>query len=49
MSIPTWFPLVYDLNEYFKVKAKYYLGNEDEINKAMNSVANQGKASKQNN
>ena len=46
VNIPTGIPLVYDLNENFKVKAKYYLGNEDEINKAMNSVANQGKASK---
>jgi|AntAceMinimDraft_9_1070365.scaffolds.fasta_scaffold41517_1 hypothetical protein len=32
--------------EFFKVKGKYYLGNEDKINKAMNSLANQGKASK---
>ena len=46
VNIPTGIPLVYDLNENFKVKAKYYLGNEDEINKAMNSVANQGKAAK---
>ena len=46
VNIPTGIPLVYDLNENFKVKAKYYLGNEDEINKAMNLVANQGKAAK---
>jgi len=46
INIPTGIPLVYDLDENFKVKAKYYLGNKDEINKAVNSVANQGKASK---
>ncbi len=46
INIPTGIPLVYDLDENIKVKDKYYLGNEDEINKAMNSVANQGKASK---
>ena len=46
VNIPTGIPFVYDLNENFKVKAKYYLGNEDEINKAMNLVANQGKAAK---
>lgn len=44
VNIPTGIPLVYDLNENFEVKAKYYLGNEDDINKAINSVANQGKA-----
>ena len=46
VNIPTGIPLVYDLNDDFKVKDKYYLGNEDEINKAMNSVVNQGKAHK---
>lgn len=45
INIPTGVPLVYELDENYKVKTKYYLGNEDEINKAMNSVANQGKAS----
>lgn len=45
VNIPTGIPLVYDLDENFKAKAKYYLGNEDEINKAMSSVSNQGKAS----
>lgn len=49
VNIPTGIPLVYDLNDDFKVLAKYYLGNEDEINKAINSVANQGKAPKKNN
>lgn len=46
VNIPTGIPLVYELNENLKVEAKYYLGNEDEINKAMNLVVNQGKASK---
>ncbi|MCF6181603.1 2,3-diphosphoglycerate-dependent phosphoglycerate mutase [Lutibacter sp.] len=46
VNVPTGIPLVYELNENFKVKAKYYLGNDDEINKAMNLVVNQGKSSK---
>jgi len=35
--------LVYDLDENLKVKSKKYLGDEEAINKAMNSVKNQGK------
>ena len=42
INIPTGIPLIYDLDENLKVKSKGYLGNEDEINKAMNSVKNQG-------
>ena len=43
VNIPTGIPLIYDLDENLKVKSKGYLGNEDKINKAMNSVKNQGK------
>lgn len=49
VNIPTGIPLVYDLDDDLNILAKYYLGNEDEINKAINSVANQGKASKKSN
>jgi len=41
--IPTRIPLVYDLDNHLKVKKSYYLGNQDAINKAINSVRNQGK------
>ncbi len=44
VNIPTGVPLVYDLDENFKVQDKYYLGDEDTINAKINAVANQGKA-----
>ncbi len=43
INIPTGIPLVYDLDENLKVKSKKYLGDEETINQAMNSVKNQGK------
>ncbi len=43
INIPTGIPLVYDLDENLKVKSKKYLGDEEVINQAMNSVKNQGK------
>ncbi|RLD75660.1 MAG: 2,3-diphosphoglycerate-dependent phosphoglycerate mutase [Bacteroidetes bacterium] len=42
-NIPTGIPLVYDLDNHLKVKKSYYLGDQDEINKAITSVQNQGK------
>lgn len=48
-NIPTGIPLIYELDDDLKVLAKYYLGNENEINIAMNSVENQGKASEMHN
>ncbi len=42
INIPTGIPLIYDLDENLKVKFKGYLGDETEINKAMNFVKNQG-------
>ena len=43
INIPTGIPLVYALDENLKVKSKKYLGDEEAINQAMNSVKNQGK------
>ena len=44
LNIPTGIPLVYVLNEDLKPLQKYYLGNQDAVQKAMAAVANQGKA-----
>lgn len=44
LNIPTGIPLVYELNENFIPIKNYYLGDPAEIEKAMHSVANQGKA-----
>ncbi|GHU67164.1 2,3-bisphosphoglycerate-dependent phosphoglycerate mutase [Clostridia bacterium] len=44
VNIPTGVPLVYEFDNDFNVKAKYYLGDEDAVAAKMNSVANQGKA-----
>lgn len=43
VNIPTGIPLVYEFDDNFKVVNKYYLGNQDEINAKINSVANQAK------
>ena len=43
VNIPTGIPLVYEFDDNFKVIDKYYLGNQDEINAKINSVANQAK------
>lgn len=44
VNIPTGMPLVYELDENLKATNKYYLGDEEAVKKAMESVANQGKA-----
>ncbi len=44
LNIPTGLPLVYDLDENLKPMGHYYLGDEEEVRKAMEAVANQGKA-----
>lgn len=44
VNIPTGMPLVYELDADLKPLKSYYLGDEDEVKKAMESVANQGKA-----
>jgi 2,3-bisphosphoglycerate-dependent phosphoglycerate mutase len=44
LNIPTGIPLVYELDEELKPIRHYYLGDAEEINRAMAAVANQGKA-----
>lgn len=46
LNIPTGIPLVYELDDDLKPLRHYYLGDADAIEKAMQAVANQGKASK---
>lgn len=48
LNIPTGIPLVYELDENLISIRNYYLGDPDEIQKAMQSVANQGKAKQEN-
>ncbi len=44
LNIPTGIPLVYELDGNLKPGRHYYLGDPDEIEKATESVARQGKA-----
>lgn len=44
LNIPTGIPLVYELDENLKPIKHYYLGDQEAIKKAMEAVANQGKA-----
>ncbi len=44
LNIPTGTPLIYELDENLKPKQSYYLGNPEEVRKAMEAVAKQGKA-----
>ncbi len=46
MNIPTGMPLVYELDDDLKPLKSYYLGDPEEVKKAMEAVANQGKAKK---
>lgn len=46
LNIPTGVPLVYELDDDLKPIRHYYLGNQEEIEKAMQAVANQAKAKK---
>jgi len=46
LNIPTGIPLVYELDEELKPVKHYYLGDQEAIKKAMQAVANQGKAKK---
>ena len=43
LNVPTGIPLVYELDDNLKPIKSYYLGDQDEIKKAQESVANQGK------
>jgi len=44
LNIPTASPLVLELSDDLKPLRRYYLGNQDELKKKMEAVANQGKA-----
>jgi 2,3-bisphosphoglycerate-dependent phosphoglycerate mutase len=44
LNIPTGVPLVYELDDDLKPLAHYYLGDPEEIRKAQEAVAKQGKA-----
>lgn len=44
LNIPTGVPLVYELDENLQPLKHYYLGDQEAIKKAMEAVANQGKA-----
>jgi 2,3-bisphosphoglycerate-dependent phosphoglycerate mutase len=44
MNIPTGIPLIYELDADLKPVKHYYLGDQEEIRKAMEAVAKQGKA-----
>ncbi len=46
LNIPTGIPLVYELNADLKPVKSYYLGDPEEVKKAMEAVAKQGKAQK---
>lgn len=43
VNVPTGIPLMYHLDENFKVTEKKYLGDPAEVEKAINAVANQAK------
>ncbi len=47
INIPTGIPLIYELDEQLKPIKSYYLGDQEEIQKAMQGVANQGKSASQ--
>jgi 2,3-bisphosphoglycerate-dependent phosphoglycerate mutase len=44
VNIPTGLPLVYELDDNLKPIKSYYLGDPEEVKKAMEAVASQGKA-----
>jgi len=44
LNIPTGIPLIYELNSELKPIKHYYLGDQEEVRKAMEAVAKQGKA-----
>ncbi len=46
LNIPTGIPLIYELDDDLKPLKHYYLGDPEEVRKAMERVANQGKSKK---
>ena len=43
LNIPTGIPLIYELDDDLKVIKSYYLGDPEEIKKAIEKVEKQGK------
>lgn len=43
-NIPTGIPLVYELDDKLKVLKRYFIGDPEEVKRAMQAVADQGKA-----
>lgn len=43
LNIPTGMPLVYELDESLRPLKSYYLGDPEQVKKAMEAVAAQGK------
>jgi 2,3-bisphosphoglycerate-dependent phosphoglycerate mutase len=46
LNIPTVIPLIYELDDDLNPLRHYYLGDPEELKKAMKSVADQGKVKK---
>ena len=46
LNIPTGLPLVYELDDNLKPIKNYYIGDPEEVRKAMEAVVNQGKVKK---
>lgn len=46
LNIPTGLPLVYELDDNLKPLRHYYIGDPEDVKKAIEAVANQGKAGK---
>ena len=46
LNIPTGVPLVYELDDDLRPLRHYYLGDQEDVEKAMAAVASQGKAKK---
>jgi 2,3-bisphosphoglycerate-dependent phosphoglycerate mutase len=46
VNIPTGVPLIYELDDDLRPLRHYYLGDQEEVEKAMASVASQGKGRK---
>jgi 2,3-bisphosphoglycerate-dependent phosphoglycerate mutase len=44
LNIPTGLPLIYELDDNLRPLTHYYLGDPEEVEKAMKEVADQGKA-----
>ena len=44
VNVPTGMPLVYELDQELKPLSRQYLGDPERVAKAMEAVANQGKA-----